>query len=187
MSSERLALRYPEDPICRSEVARLLNFADGIAKPSSEDVGYFDTVTTMSGGTSSTTIDTILLSGTATVDQDYIYIEESEEWDIFIRHADDLVYEVLQDEAKELGAIFRTIRVYLAAHFAALAYERTGFAARRRGQSEEEYNEYKIRSTAGLLLTRFGQQAVALDHTGKLNSVTNPMRATFKVIPAKMR
>ena len=59
------------------------------------------------------------------------------------------------------------IETYTAAHFATLVREKGGLAQDKMGDAEQRYhNIYK----AGFSATRFGQQALFLDTTGKLSA-----------------
>lgn len=59
------------------------------------------------------------------------------------------------------------IELYLAAHFAVLAWEKGGVEDAAIGESKESYHRISTRSL-GLTSTRFGQQAIALDTSGTL-------------------
>lgn len=78
----------------------------------------------------------------------------------------------------------RSIELFLAAHFATLAWEKGPLAAVQIGEATERYHDiYK----AGFSSTRFGQQALLLDKTGILSDMSanasSPMRrAEFTVI-----
>lgn len=66
-------------------------------------------------------------------------------------------------------ATLRSIELFLAAHFATLAWEKGPLAAMRVGEAQERYHDiYK----GGLSATRFGQQALLLDTTGKLAAIS---------------
>lgn len=81
-------------------------------------------------------------------------------------------------------ATLRSIELFLAAHFATLSWEKGPLASVRIGEAQERYHDiYK----GGLAATRFGQQAILLDTTGKLGemskSADSPMRrAEFSVV-----
>jgi hypothetical protein len=90
---------------------------------------------------------------------------------------EDLVGTLMTDERKRL------ISIYLAAHFATLAIERGGLTRLKTGTSEEEYNTLFGRSDQGFRLTRYGQQAVALDTSGILDLMSRQsLQAEFRVV-----
>ncbi len=76
--------------------------------------------------------------------------------------------------------ILKKIELYLAAHFVALTEEQGGITRSKMGDADESYaNVYK----PGFGATRFGQQALALDTTGILNSVSRiTLKAEFRVV-----
>lgn len=77
----------------------------------------------------------------------------------------------------------RQIELYLAAHFTTLAEERGGLAMSRTGDSEERYAVGDL--GRGFNMTRFGQQALALDSSGALASLSTSagkLKALFKVV-----
>lgn len=72
------------------------------------------------------------------------------------------------------------IEKYLAAHLAAMTYERGQITFSKTGDASEYYG---FKAGQGLLSTRYGQQAVALDTSGKLAVIATPnSRAEFKVV-----
>lgn len=76
------------------------------------------------------------------------------------------------------------IALYLACHFAVLTAQKGPMMEDRIGEVTERYHNIYGK---GLLATRFGQQAIALDTTGTLSalasSVTNPtLKAKFEII-----
>src|SRR3972149_1678004 len=81
-------------------------------------------------------------------------------------------------------ATLKSIELFLSAHFATLAWANGPLASVKIGEAAERYHDiYK----GGFSSTRFGQQALLLDKSGKLAamsaSATNPMRqAEFTVI-----
>ena len=92
--------------------------------------------------------------------------------DVFILPATALVDEILGDSGLP-AALLKEIERYLAAHFASMRY---------RQKTQEEIDDAKERLTSkvdmGLNASRYGQQALALDTTGKLNQATKPGRHT---------
>lgn len=62
------------------------------------------------------------------------------------------------------------IELYLAAHFAVLAWEAGGLGEQSIGDSKERY-KYISSKSLGFSSTRFGQQAVTLDISGKLKEL----------------
>lgn len=77
-------------------------------------------------------------------------------------------------------AILAKIELYLAAHYTALTEEQGGLTRSKLGDADESFaNIYD----QGLKATRFGQQALALDTTGTLNSVAaTQLKAEFRVV-----
>lgn len=74
------------------------------------------------------------------------------------------------------------ITLNLAAHFSAIGLEKGGLTQQIVGKSEERYIGINNKNS-GLALTRFGQQALALDTTGTLSKyATSPVKAEFEVI-----
>lgn len=79
-------------------------------------------------------------------------------------------------------ARLEAIELNLAAHFAIVSQEYGGLTQQIVGQSEERYVGLNNKNT-GLGLTRFGQQALALDTSGTLSKyATSPVKALFEVI-----
>ena len=76
------------------------------------------------------------------------------------------------------------IELYLAAHFAVLAWERGGLRRVDIGTSQEEYKGISFREM-GFSSTRFGQQALALDPTGTLQIIED--RVSHQVKEALFR
>lgn len=73
------------------------------------------------------------------------------------------------------------IELLLAAHFTALAVEKGGLVKQTIGEASETYHDYSNKQT-GLLATRFGAQAVAMDDSGALAGLsTSNLRAEFVV------
>jgi len=78
------------------------------------------------------------------------------------------------------SARLKQIELYLAAHFVTLTEERGNLKKHKKGDSEEEYDMIK---GSGLSLTRYGQQALSLDSTGVLASLSKPtQKAEFRII-----
>lgn len=74
----------------------------------------------------------------------------------------------------------KQIELYLAAHFTALMEENGGLTRRKFGDSDESYALVKGN---GLMMTRYGQQAMALDTSGKLKELNNTtLPALFTVL-----
>ena len=76
--------------------------------------------------------------------------------------------------------ILAKIELYLAAHYVALTEEQGGLTRSKLGDADESFaNIYG----QGLKATRFGQQALAIDTTGILNSVAaTQLKAEFRVV-----
>lgn len=99
---------------------------------------------------------------------------------LFIEQANMLVNEEFANSSLTTARL-RMLELNLAAHFAVVALERGGLTQRRIHDTEERYA-----NTGGgskLSSSRFGQQAVALDPTGKLSQLDSPKgRAEFRVV-----
>lgn len=78
------------------------------------------------------------------------------------------------------SALLEKIELYLAAHFTAVTEERGGLIFSGMGDARESMaNVYK----SGLGSTRFGQQAIVLDETGKLAALSrDSLKAQFRVV-----
>lgn len=81
-------------------------------------------------------------------------------------------------------ATLRNIELFLSAHFATLAWEKGPLASVKIGEAAERYHDIY---EAGFSSTRFGQQALLLDQSGKLaemsaNASAPVRRAEFRVI-----
>jgi len=77
------------------------------------------------------------------------------------------------------------IQLYLAAHFATITSERGGLTSQKVGPSEDKYApSSRDLPTAGIGSTRYGQQAVSLDSSGRLASLgAGARKARVKLIP----
>ncbi|MEB3067442.1 hypothetical protein, partial [Parvimonas micra] len=65
-----------------------------------------------------------------------------------------------------------------------VAIERGGLTQKTIGESQESYNANT--RGGGLKSTRFGEQAIAMDASGKLNAVAEPSRkALFRVVSSE--
>lgn len=85
----------------------------------------------------------------------------------------------LSDDRKKI------IELYLAAHFTTITLEKGGLLRKKIGDAEEEYQAFNSRNiqVLGLTATRFGQQALLLDTSGKLGALSaKPVKAQFKVV-----
>lgn len=75
----------------------------------------------------------------------------------------------------------KQIELYLSAHFAVITLERGGMVKQKVGDAEETYQVPGF-NTVGLVTTRFGQQVVILDSSGKLAALSQkPVKAIFRV------
>ena len=100
----------------------------------------------------------------------------------FIATANLIVNEDLETSGEYTTSRLTEIEKYLAAHFATIAKERGGLRRDSMGDAAQSYQDISPKF-AGLMSTRFGQQAVALDTTGILSSLsTGRLRAEFRVI-----
>ena len=90
--------------------------------------------------------------------------------------AEDLASSGLSTERKE------KITLFLAAHFAVLALEVGGLTRKDVGESAESYRAVAT-GDRGYMMTRYGQQAMALDTTGTLTSnAQGALKAEFRVV-----
>ena len=97
--------------------------------------------------------------------------------DLFISHANLLVNEELNTGTLS-EARLTAIENLLAAHFTVLATEKGALASTEIGDSRDRlHNIYD----KGLQSTRFGQQAIMMDTTGRLRELSN----TSEVAPTK--
>jgi hypothetical protein len=100
--------------------------------------------------------------------------------DLFIGQAEMLVDEELMGSGLS-GNRLKYIELNLAAHYATVAIERGGFTYQKSMSSEEGYAT--PRDKVQLSSTRFGQQALSLDTTGKLAGMDSPGgKAEFRVV-----
>ena len=102
--------------------------------------------------------------------------------DTFIQTADLLVTEELGSRGLSTNRLTQ-IELYLAAHFATVTYERGGLQSQRIGfQGPEDVYKALDKDDKGFMSTRFGQQAVSLDSSGRLAALSKgKLRARFKV------
>ena len=97
----------------------------------------------------------------------------------FIDVADLLITESLSGKGLS-NARLTKIELYLAAHFATVTEERGGLTRSGVGDAVEAYN---VEPGKGLLSTRYGQQAIALDSSGTLTSLSREaLKAEFRVV-----
>lgn len=74
------------------------------------------------------------------------------------------------------------IKIFLAAHFAAIKYHRGMLTRDRQGDAEQAY-QVRHEDLHGLSETVYGRQAVALDSTGALSALSRaPVHAKFRVV-----
>lgn len=74
------------------------------------------------------------------------------------------------------------IKIFLAAHFAAIKYHRGQITREKDGDAEQAY-QVKHTDLQGLAETLYGRQAIMLDTTGSLSALAaSPKRAQFRVI-----
>jgi hypothetical protein len=100
--------------------------------------------------------------------------------DLYIEQANLLVNEELAGTGLT-DARLRLIELNLAAHFGVVAIERGGFTYQQSMSSQEGYAT--DRSQVKLSSTRFGQQALVLDSSGKLATLDSPRgTAEFRVM-----
>lgn len=95
----------------------------------------------------------------------------------FIRTANLLVSEQLVGKGLS-DARLREIELWLSAHYAAVSLEKGGLRTKVIGDARETY---ALQTGAGLGMTRYGQQAVAMDTTGLLRTL-DKAKARFTVL-----
>lgn len=97
----------------------------------------------------------------------------------FIATANLLVEESLAGQGMS-DTRLKIIELWLSAHYTAVAEERGALKKSNKGDSEEDYG---IKVGEGLNMTRFGQQALALDSSGVLTEqVTSTRTAQFRTV-----
>lgn len=112
--------------------------------------------------------------------EEYADIADSE-FDPHIAAAELVVSEDLVDSGLSVDRK-QMIGTFLAAHFALLTFERGGLIRERVGDSSSAYKPGS-ESDRGFALTRFGQNAIALDTSGTLALRANTtQRAEFRVV-----
>lgn len=98
----------------------------------------------------------------------------------FIETAQLIVDEDLADSELSTERLDKIV-LYLAAHFVCITEEKGGLKSERLGEASSSYAIPK--QLAGYHMTRYGQQAMMLDTTGKLASdSTGRLKALFQVI-----
>lgn len=107
-------------------------------------------------------------------------VTEVDDLQPFIDSAHILVQEELSSSGLSEDRL-KLIELYLSAHLAVITMERGGLVKQRIGDSEEMYQVPGF-NTVGLVTTRFGQQVVILDTTGKMAALSQkPVKARFVV------
>ena len=71
--------------------------------------------------------------------------------------------------------LLTNIELYVAAHFVAISEERGGLKSTEVGEAEEQLSDIH---QGGLAMTRYGQQAIALDHTDTLSTAIVEQKTT---------
>ena len=115
--------------------------------------------------------------------KDYLNLSanETRNISIFLEMGNTLVEEMLATSGLS-SRMLKLIELNLAAHFAVLSLEKGGLTRQKTGESEEGYRQ-DFTSKPNLSMTRYGQQAVALDSTGVLSSLNAPVgKAEFRVV-----
>lgn len=109
-------------------------------------------------------------------------IDTDRDCDPFIATAQLIVTEELADSTLSDDRKDQIV-LYLAAHFVCLAEEAGGLRRQRMGESDESYRVPGDKDT-GFAFTRYGQQAILLDTTGRLASIgaNKGVKALFDVI-----
>lgn len=99
----------------------------------------------------------------------------------FITTANLLVDEELVGQGLSTDRL-KQIELYLAAHLAYSSIKFGGLKKQRAGDAEEEYRG-PTGTALGLLTTPYGQQAVSLDSTGTLGTLSkSTVKAEFRVV-----
>lgn len=99
----------------------------------------------------------------------------------FIETANLIVTEELADQGLS-AARLKQVELYLAAHYAVITLERGGLKSQKINEAEEDYKVIADKNQ-GIASTRFGQQAIALDTSGKLGELTSSiLKAEFRVV-----
>ncbi len=101
--------------------------------------------------------------------------------DQFIGTANNLVTEELASKGLS-DTRLKDIERYLSAHFVAMREESGGIIKTRTGES---WDDHGVKVGFGLLETRYGQQAVAMDSTGTLKLMSSGTTSSFKTFPRK--
>lgn len=100
---------------------------------------------------------------------------------VFIQTANLVVSEELVGKGLS-DARLKQIELYLAAHYGCLAGEKGGITREKVGESEIGYRQ-DFKSSPNLSMTRYGQQALALDTSGSLAKMDAPKgKAEFRVV-----
>ena len=107
-------------------------------------------------------------------------VEDVDSFTPFIETANLMITEELGSSGLSADRL-KKIELYLAAHLACITLERGGLMKRKVGESEDTYQTPGF-NTLGLVTTRFGQQVVILDTTGKMAALSQkPVKAMFRV------
>lgn len=107
-------------------------------------------------------------------------VEDHDELQPFIDTAHLIVDEELLNAGHSESRL-KLIEMYLAAHLAVISLERGGVVKKTIGEAEETYQSSN-QNTTGLVTTRFGQQVITLDTSGRMAAITqHPVKAVFRV------
>ncbi len=108
-------------------------------------------------------------------------VVEAQDWTPFITTANLIVSEELSGLGHSSDRLTQ-IEIYLAAHFATLSKNGGGIVRETIGQSATTYRT-PSEKLLGFNATVFGQQALALESTGKLLNIgTGTLKAEFYVV-----
>lgn len=111
----------------------------------------------------------------------YVDMEAAADTSIYIASASAFADHLLSSSGLS-ETILTQIEIFLAAHFAVLGIERGGIRREVDGDAAQAYQTISEKKE-GLHLTRFGQQAIALDTTGILSLQGNAKpKARFRVV-----
>ena len=109
-------------------------------------------------------------------------VDTERDVDQFIETANLIVDEELLSEGHS-DARLKQIELYLAAHFLTITEEHGGLMSSSEGESKETFNPGDEGKGGGYQMTRYGQQAMALDVSGVLSSQSRTTnKAEFRVV-----
>lgn len=113
-----------------------------------------------------------------------VYIDTARDTTPFINNANLVVNEELVGKGLSDDRL-KLIETLLAAHFCCLVEEKGGLQRTETGQSTDSYQRRDLKGNEGLASTRYGEQAIAMDSSGTLSSLSigaKNLRAQFTVM-----